>query len=108
MSVHALPDPLTVHMTAPATFNECRRIADRVKSGAPVFVDLRAADAGLVARLLDFATGLAAAVDGSVTRVSDNLVLVAPSQVAVSGEVPEATPAPDPAVMRPMRRLGLA
>lgn len=106
MSIHALPEPLQVSMLTPTTFNEARRIADRVKAGVPVFVDLRAADSALSGRLLDFAEGLAAAVDGSVTAVSDGVVLVAPERVTVSGDLAEPAPArPDP--VRPLRRLGL-
>ncbi|MCU0306894.1 MAG: cell division protein SepF [Thermoleophilia bacterium] len=112
MSVHALPDPLQVHMITPTTFNEARRLADRLKAGHPVFVDLRAADSALVERLLDFAEGLSAALQGSVTRVSDTVVLVAPDNVTVSGAADGAEEVrraeEEMARVRPLRRLGLA
>lgn len=85
MPVHALPAPVRVHMLSPLTFNDAQEIGDRVKSGSSVFLDMRAVDRALEERLRDFASGLASALEGSVTDVAQGIVLVAPPGVNVSG-----------------------
>ncbi len=85
MPVHALPAPVRVHMLSPLTFNDAQEIADRVKSGASVFLDMRAVDRELEERLRDFVGGLTSALEGSVTDVAHGILLVAPPGVNVSG-----------------------
>ena len=84
MPVHALPDPVRVHMLNPLTFNDAQQIGDRVKAGSSVFLDMRAVDRELEERLRDFCAGLAAALDGSMTDVAQGILLVAPAGVSVS------------------------
>ncbi len=85
MAVHALPAPMRVHMMSPLSFNDAQEIGDRIKTGSPVFMDLRSADQHLVERLRDFVGGLTSALGGSVTDIAQGIVLVAPPGVAVSG-----------------------
>jgi FtsZ-interacting cell division protein YlmF len=85
MPVHALPAPVRVHMLSPLTFNDAQEIGDRVKSGASVFLDMRAVDRELEERLRDFVAGLTSALEGSVTDVAHGILLVAPPGVNVSG-----------------------
>lgn len=85
MPVHALPAPVRVHMLSPLTFNDAQEIGDRVKSGASVFLDMRAVDRELEERLRDFVGGLTSALEGSVTDVAHGILLVAPPGVNVSG-----------------------
>jgi cell division inhibitor SepF len=84
MPVHALPAPVRVHMISPLTFNDAQEIGDRVKSGASVFLDMRAVDRELDERLRDFCAGLCAGIDGSVTDVAQAIILIAPPGVSVS------------------------
>ncbi len=84
MPVHALPAPVRVHMLNPLTFNDAQDIADRVKGGSSVFLDMRATDHELEERLRDFCGGLTAALDGSVTDVAQGILLIAPREVSVS------------------------
>lgn len=93
MAVHALPAPVRVHMLSPLTFNDAQEIGDQIKSGSPVFLDLRAVDRELEERLRDFCAGLAAALEGSVSDVAQGIVFVAPEGVTVSrGEVQSQAP----------------
>ena len=93
MAVHALPAPVRVHMLSPLTFNDAQEIGDQIKSGSPVFLDLRSVDRELEERLRDFCAGLAAALEGSVSDVAQGIVFVAPHGVTVSrGEVQSHAP----------------
>lgn len=84
MPVHALPAPVRVHMISPLTFNDAQQVADHVKAGDSVFLDMRAVDRALDERLRDFCLGLTAAVEGSVTDVAQGILLIAPAGVSVS------------------------
>ena len=63
---------------------DSRILADRVRERTPVVLDLRQADQGLVRRVVDFSSGLIYALDGSMRKVGDGLVLVLPPRVMLS------------------------
>ena len=65
-------------------FADARMLADRVRDRVPVVLDLRSADQDLMRRVVDFSSGLIYALDGSMRRVGDGLVLVLPSRVVLS------------------------
>lgn len=65
-------------------FADARMLADRVRDRIPVVLDMRATDPDLVRRVVDFSSGLIYALDGSMRRVGDGLVLVLPPRVTLS------------------------
>ena len=65
-------------------FSDARVLADRVRDRVPVVLDMRRADPDLVRRVVDFSSGLIYALDGSMRRVGDGLVLVLPPRVTLS------------------------
>ena len=65
-------------------FADARILADRVRDRVPVVLDMRTADPDLVRRVIDFSSGLIYALDGSMRRVGDGLVLVLPPRVSLS------------------------
>jgi cell division inhibitor SepF len=65
-------------------FADARILADRVRDRVPVVLDVRRADPELVRRVVDFSSGLIYALDGSMRRVGDGLVLVLPPRVTLS------------------------
>jgi cell division inhibitor SepF len=80
-----LPERQRVQLASPQQFNDARHIADSVKGGASVIVNLADADTALDGRLGDFALGLAAGLGGTVGRAGQRLMVVAPPGVALSG-----------------------
>ena len=78
--------PVKVHLVVPRSFNDAQQIADRFKQGIPVIVNLQGTDADLSKRLIDFASGLTYALDGSMQRVADKVFLLTPRNVEVSAE----------------------
>jgi cell division inhibitor SepF len=80
------PSPAKVHVILPRTFNDAKQIADRFKAQIPVIVNLQGADTELSKRLIDFASGLTYALDGSMQRVADKVFLLTPRDVEVSAE----------------------
>jgi len=86
--IEAVPSPATaqVHLVLPRSFNDAQQIADRFKHGVPVIVNLQNADQELSKRLVDFASGLTYALNGSMQRVADRVFLLTPHNVEVSAE----------------------
>ncbi|MGD2102261.1 MAG: cell division protein SepF [Acidimicrobiia bacterium] len=65
-------------------FADARMLADRVRDRVPVVLDMRESDPDLVRRVVDFSSGLIYALDGSMRRVGEGLVLVLPPRVTLS------------------------
>lgn len=86
--IAAVPSPATaqVHLVLPRSFNDAQQIADKFKQGVPVIVNLQNADQELSKRLVDFASGLTYALNGSMQRVADRVFLLTPHNVQVSAE----------------------
>jgi cell division inhibitor SepF len=86
--IEAVPSPATaqVHLVLPRSFNDAQQIADKFKQGVPVIVNLQNADQDLSKRLVDFASGLTYALNGSMQRVADKVFLLTPHNVQVSAE----------------------
>ena len=80
------PAPAKVHLVAPRAFNDAKQIADRFKAQVPVIINLQSADTDLSKRLIDFASGLTYALDGSMQRVADKVFLLTPRDVELSAE----------------------
>jgi cell division inhibitor SepF len=80
------PAPAKVHLVVPRSFNDAQQIADRFKASIPVIINLQSADTDLSKRLIDFASGLTYALDGSMQRVADKVFLLTPRNVELSAE----------------------
>jgi len=75
-----------VSLVVPKTFNDAQTVADKLKADVPVIINMQSADADLTRRLIDFASGLTYALDGSMQRVADRVFLLTPHAVKVSAE----------------------
>ena len=75
-----------VHVVEPQGFNDAQEVGDRLKANQPVILNLQGLPRELQRRLIDFSSGLAYAVAGSMQRVADQVFLLTPSNVEVSQE----------------------
>ena len=86
----AVPPPegaiAQVHLVVPRSFNDAKQIADRFKLSMPVIVNLQDADVDLSKRLIDFASGLTYALNGTMQRIADKVFLLTPPNIVVSAE----------------------
>jgi cell division inhibitor SepF len=78
-----------VHVVEPKGFNDAQEVGDRLKANQPVILNLQGVTRDLQRRLIDFSSGLAYAVGGSMSRVAEQVFLVTPSNVDVSPEEKE-------------------
>ena len=75
-----------VHVIAPAQFPDAKEIGDRLRGSQPVIVNLQAADRELERRMIDFCSGAAYVLGGSMDKVADHVFLLTPTDVEVSAE----------------------
>lgn len=75
-----------VHLVQPTAFNDAQEIGDKFRDGFSVLMNLQSADQELGRRLVDFASGLAYGLGGSMQPVAERVFLITPSGVQVSAE----------------------
>ena len=78
-----------VHVMEPHGFNDAQEVGDRLKAGQPVILNLQGVDRDLQRRLIDFSSGLAYALSGTMSKAADQVFLLTPSNVEVSEEEKE-------------------
>jgi cell division inhibitor SepF len=86
--VTAIPTPASakLHLVQPSAFNDAQEIGDKFREGTSVIMNLVAADPKLSRRLVDFASGLAYGLRGSMQAVAEGVYLLTPAGVQVSAE----------------------
>ena len=63
----------------PARFDQAQEVADTLKRGQPVIMNLDACERDVARRLIDFASGLCYALDGSMEKVANGVYLLKPT-----------------------------
>ena len=77
----------SVKVIRPQTFNEAQIVADFLKEGKTIVVNLEGIEIGQAQRIIDFIGGASFAVDGSLKAISNNIFIVAPGNIEVSGDL---------------------
>lgn len=67
-------------------FSDAKLLADRIRERVPVVLNLRATDPDMVRRLVDFASGLTYALDGTMRKTSEGVIMVLPPRVTLGRE----------------------
>lgn len=68
------------------TLSDAQTLADHIRDGLPVVLDLRDTETAMVRRLVDFSSGLTYALDGRMVKVATGVILVTPAGMSVSVE----------------------
>ncbi len=71
---------------APHSFDDAKALADHIRERTPVVLNLREAEPDLVRRIVDFATGLTYALDGSMRKIGTGVILVLPPRITLGRE----------------------
>lgn len=67
-------------------FSDAKVLADRIRERIPVVLNLRTTDPDMVRRLIDFASGLTYALDGTMRKISEGVIMVLPPRVSLGRE----------------------
>ena len=76
-----------VKVVKPQLFNEARVVAEFLKDGITVVVNLEGIEIGEAQRIADFVGGACFAIDGTLKAISNNIFIVAPGNIEVSGDL---------------------
>jgi cell division inhibitor SepF len=74
---------VTLH---PRFYNEARTIGEHFRLGNPVIINLTDMDESEHKRLVDFASGLAFGLNGTIERVTKKVFLLSPANVSIDTE----------------------
>ena len=74
---------ITLH---PRYYNEARTIGEHYREGNPVIINLTEMDESEHKRLVDFASGLAFGLHGTIERVTKKVFLLSPANVSINVE----------------------
>ncbi len=64
-------------------FSDAKVLADRIRERIPVVLNLRSTDPDMVRRLIDFASGLTYALDGTMRKIAEGVILVLPPRTVL-------------------------
>ena len=87
--VRAIPTPpqARFHLVNPTLFKaDAQEVGDKFRDGFSVLMNLHSADPRERQRLIDFASGLAYGMGGSIQPAGENVILITPPGVQVSAE----------------------
>jgi cell division inhibitor SepF len=64
-------------------FSDAQVLADAIRGGRAVVLDLRSTEPAMVRRIVDFASGLTYALDGKMAKTAQGVILVSPAGVTL-------------------------
>ena len=76
-----------VTLFRPVNFNDASKAADDLRARKIVVVNLENVDKAMARRVVDFLSGCAYSLDGSVKKIAQAAYLFCPSHMAVSGDL---------------------
>ena len=68
------------------TLSDAQTLADHIREGRAVVLDLRETETAMVRRLVDFSSGLTYALDGRMVKIATGVILVTPEGTTVGVE----------------------
>ncbi len=76
-----------VVLVEPSEFNEAQSMADNLLRKQAVVINIEECDPDIAAKIIDFIGGVVYAIDGSIQRVSQGIVLAAPANIDIASEL---------------------
>lgn len=71
------------HIIVAQNFSDAQTLADSIRGGRSVVLDLRNTEPEMVRRIVDFASGLTYALDGKMAKTAQAVIVVTPSGVSL-------------------------
>lgn len=85
VNIHATTQ-LKVVVLQPTTYSDATEIAGHLKSKKPVVVNLEKLDKETARKIVDFLSGAVFALDGSMQKVSNGILLLVPYTMGIMGD----------------------
>ncbi len=77
---------LKVFVVQPLSYNDATEIAEHLKAKKPVVVNLEKLEKKVALKVFDFLSGAVFALDGSMKKVSNGILLVVPNTMGIMGD----------------------
>ena len=91
-------EKVSLKLLQPKSHIEATKIADKLKDGCIVLLDISRLTKEQAHRMVDFLSGVAYVLGGEMIRTNNNTIVISPSGVDISGFAPEPeAPAEEPA-----------
>lgn len=85
--VNHVPTDTKMVLFEPRSFDEAEEVAKRLKESRAAVVNLHKLQRDYAQRTIDFLTGVVFALDGSIQKIGHNVILCAPKNVGVHGNI---------------------
>lgn len=80
-----------VVITEPLSYSESQAIADYILSNRSIVINLHKVTPDHAKRIIDFLSGAVYAVDGTIQKLGEEIFLITPKVVSVTGNVDESS-----------------
>ena len=80
---------MQVVIIKPNCYEDAQEICDQIKTKRPVVVNLEKVEFPVAQRIMDFLSGTCYSLEGSIQRVANNIFIIAPENVDISGDFKE-------------------
>ena len=80
---------MQVVIIKPECYEDAQEICDQIKTKRPVVVNLEKVEYPVAQRIMDFLSGTCYALEGAIQRVANNIFIIAPENVDISGDFKE-------------------
>ena len=80
---------MQVVIIKPECYEDAQEICDQIKTKRPVVVNLEKVEYPIAQRIMDFLSGTCYSLEGSIQRVANNIFIIAPENVDISGDFKE-------------------
>ncbi len=87
VNLHSASLPMKVVVVEPTSYDEVQDICNNLKSKKPIIINFENMDKDVARRMVDFISGAVFALDGNIQKVSNGIVVVAPSNVDILGNL---------------------
>lgn len=87
VNLHSASLPMKVVVIEPTSYDEVQDICNNLKSKKPIIINFENIDKDVAKRMVDFISGAVFALDGTIQKVSNGIVIVAPSNVDILGNL---------------------
>jgi len=77
---------LKVVVVQPVSYEDAPEIADHLKQKKPVVINLEKLEKSVANRIFEFLGGVVYALDGSMKKVSNGILLVVPNNMGIMGD----------------------
>ncbi len=89
VSMTSGPNQMKVVLIEPTDYDDVQDICDNLKNKKPIIINFENLDKDIARRMVDFVSGAVYAIDGTIQKVSNGIVIAAPPNVDILGSMGE-------------------